>query len=70
MNFPAVDDLKGARGKLVLFLASILQRADILPMAEFSPLLTVYAATVGETAPAEGRILSDWADVVRGIEGN
>ena len=64
MSAPAVEDLAGAHGKLVLFLASILQRADILPMGEFSRLLSTFASTVSETEPGEGRILAAWAQQV------
>jgi hypothetical protein len=35
----------GALGKLVAFLASILQRAEILKAEEFADLLAVFAAT-------------------------
>jgi hypothetical protein len=62
---PSVDDLAGAQAKFVLFVASLLQRADVVAMPEFAGLLGVFAETVGETDPAEGRILTTWAEVVR-----
>lgn len=57
-------DLAGAQGKLVVFLASLLQRADVVSVAEFGRLLAVFADTVKETEPAEGTILAQWADLV------
>jgi hypothetical protein len=56
-------DLVRAQGKLILFLASLLQRANIVDMAEFGRLLSVYAAAVAETEPVEGGILATWAAV-------
>ncbi len=58
-------DLARAQGKLVLFLASLLQRSGLVQMAEFGELLEAFAETVGETEPQEGRLLSDWATAVR-----
>lgn len=57
-------DLEGAQGKLVVFLASLLQRADVVSVAEFGRLLAVFSDTVKETEPAEGTILAQWADLI------
>jgi hypothetical protein len=68
MSAPTVKDLAGAQGKVVLFVASLLQRADIMPMAEFSRLLATFAVTIGETDPGEGQILAAWAREVGELE--
>ena len=57
-------DLADAQGKLVLFLASILQRAGGPPRDEFGRLLAVFAESVAESSPGEGAILARWADLV------
>jgi hypothetical protein len=64
MSALAPEDLAGANGKLVLFLASILQRADILPMTEFAQLLSVFANSVAETDPGEAAVLARWAAAI------
>jgi hypothetical protein len=56
--------LAGAQGKLALFLASLLQRAGVTPMAEFAALLEVFAQTVGEADPAEAAVLAEWAKTI------
>lgn len=56
--------LVAAHGKLVALLASILQGAGVTTTEEFARLLSVYAAVVSETEPAEGEILSLWAETV------
>jgi hypothetical protein len=61
-------DLADAQGKLVLFLASILQRAGGPPRDEFGRLLAVFAESVAESSPAEGAILTRWADLVAGAD--
>ena len=66
----ADDDLAGAQGKLVLFLASLMHRSGVVQMAEFGDLLGAFAETVGETEPGEGRLLSEWAAAVRSSTGH
>jgi hypothetical protein len=58
-------DLAGAQGKLVVFLASLLQGAGVVKSAEFAALLAMFAATVAETEPGEGAVLAQWASAVR-----
>jgi hypothetical protein len=60
----------GAQGKLVLFLASLFERAGVAPMAEFAALLEMFAQTVGETEPAEAAILAQWARTIGGSIGH
>jgi hypothetical protein len=60
------SDLVGAQGKMVVFIASLLQRAGVARMDEFGELLTVFADTVAETEPGEGAILRHWASALRG----
>lgn len=60
------SDLAGAQGKLVVFLASVLQSAGGPSRHEFGRLLSVFAESVSETSPGEGAILSGWADLVVG----
>jgi hypothetical protein len=60
------SDLAQAQGKLVLFLASVLQSAGGPPRDEFGRLLAVFAQSVAETSPAEGAILAGWAHLVDG----
>lgn len=55
------DDLVGAQGKLVVFIASLLSRAGVVSTSEFSSLLSVFADTVAETEPGEGALLAAWA---------
>jgi hypothetical protein len=55
----------GALGKLVAFLASILQRAEILKAEEFADLLAVFAATVAEANAREGVVLAGWAMIIK-----
>ena len=69
MDLSPEDQLAGANGKLVLFLASLLQRANVVSVAEFGELLDVFALSVGETDPAEGRILAQWAAATRAGRG-
>jgi hypothetical protein len=59
------DDLAGAQGKLVVFLASLLQRAGVVPASEFADLLEIFASSVAETQPSEGAILAGWATAAR-----
>jgi hypothetical protein len=59
-----VGDVAGAQAKFVVFLASLLQRADLVKMDEFARLLAVFADSVAETDPGQARLLSDWAAVV------
>lgn len=58
----SVDDLAGAQGKFMLFVASLLQRADVAPIGQFSRLLKIVAMTVEETSPEEAKILRSWAE--------
>jgi hypothetical protein len=60
------NDLVGAQGKLVVFIASLLQRAGVARIDEFGELLTVFADTVAETEPGEAAILRQWASALRG----
>lgn len=64
------DNLAGAQGKLVMFLASLLQRAGVVQTAEFAALLATYAATVEESQPEEGRLLASWASLVAATTPN
>lgn len=64
------NDLAGAQGKLVMFLASLLARAGVVETAEFAALLSTFAETVGETAPGEGRLLASWASCVASTTAN
>jgi hypothetical protein len=64
------SDLARAQGKLVLFLASVLQSAGGPPRDEFGRLLAVFAESVSETSPDEGAILAGWADLVAGVGAN
>ena len=61
------DDLAGAQGKLVLFIASLFQRAGIATTGVFGELLKVYAASVAETDPGQGEILLEWAAAISGV---
>ena len=65
-----VSHLAGAQAKLVIFIASLLQRADVARMDEFAALLSVFAETVSETEPDEARILDQWAAGVRAFTAN
>jgi hypothetical protein len=58
------DDLVGAQGKLMAFLAAILQRKGVMGSGEFAALLDAYAETIAETDPGEGRLLARWAATV------
>jgi len=60
-------ELIGAQGKLVVFLAVLLQRSNIVSTAEFGQLLAVFAETVAEADPGEGDILSGWATAVKAM---
>ncbi len=60
-------DLAGAQGKLVVFLAALLQRSNIVSTAEFGQLLAVFADTVAEADAGEGAILSCWATAVNAM---
>lgn len=64
------DDLAGAQGKLVVFLAALLERSNIASSAEFGQLLAVFADTVAESDPGEGAILSRWAAAVKAMALN
>ena len=64
------SDLAGAQGKLVLFLASVLERAGGPARDEFGRLLAVFAESVAETNPGEGAILAGWADLIAGAGPN
>ena len=64
MTAPSIDDLVGAQGKFVIFIASLLQRADVASMQEFGKLLSLYAATVADTDPGEAAILKRWAAAI------
>jgi hypothetical protein len=65
MSEPTVAQLAGAQGKFAAFIAVLLERAGVARAAEFAELLDVYAATVSETDPVEGDLLTEWAAVVR-----
>jgi hypothetical protein len=67
MTRPSMADLAAAQGKFAAFVAIILQRAGVAEVAEFAALLDVYAETVIETDPEQGRLLADWAAVVRAV---
>ncbi|MEO8812956.1 MAG: hypothetical protein ABI376_08610 [Caulobacteraceae bacterium] len=54
-------DLAAAQGKFAAFVAIILQRAGVAEVGEFADLLDVFAETVVETDPEQGRLLADWA---------
>lgn len=64
------DALAGAQGKLVVFIASLLQRSAVLKTAEFASLLDVYADSVAETAPQEAAFLTAWSSEVRAVGGH
>jgi hypothetical protein len=64
------DDLAGAQGKLVVFLASVLQRAGVVQMGEFANLLGIFADTVADTDPNEAALLKAWAGTIRGPHAN
>jgi len=61
-------DLAGAQGKLVVFIASLLERGGVVQTAEFANLLAVFAETVSETRPGEGALLAAWAETVAGSQ--
>lgn len=61
-----LDDVIGAQGKFAVFVASLLQRTGVAPMAETAALLKVFAASVAETEPGEGAILAQWAEAITG----
>jgi hypothetical protein len=63
----SAEDLAGAQGKLVVFLAALLQRSNVVSSAEFGQLLAVFADTVAEADPREGAILSGWASAVSAV---
>lgn len=62
---PDYRELAAAQGKFVVFLASLLQRADVARMEDFASLLATFAETVEETEPGEGALLKSWASAVR-----
>ena len=64
MTAPSIEDLVGAQGKFVIFIASLMQRAGVASMDEFGELLSLYAATVADTDPAEAEILKGWASTI------
>jgi hypothetical protein len=61
------DDLAAAQGKLVVFLAAVLQRSNIVSSSEFGQLLGVFADTVAEAEPGAGNILGGWASAVKAM---
>ena len=61
------DDLIGAQGKFVAFVAMILQRAGVADSGEFAALLDTFADAVVETDPEQGRVLAGWAAQVRAM---
>ncbi|THD60836.1 hypothetical protein [Phenylobacterium sp.] len=65
-----IRDLVGAQGKLVVFLASLLQRAGVVKTGEFASLLDTFALAVTETDPEEGSILAAWSAHVRAASGH
>jgi hypothetical protein len=65
-----IRDLVGAQGKLVVFLASLLQRAGVVKTGEFASLLHTFALAVTETDPEEGSILAAWSAHVRAASGH
>ena len=65
-----MDDLAGAQGKFAIFVASMMQRAGVAPMQEFSELLAMFADTVADTEPEEAAILSGWADAISRARGS
>ena len=67
MECGGTDDLVGAQGKLVVFIASLLQRAGVARMDEFGELLAIFADTVADTEPGEAAILQRWAADLREI---
>lgn len=62
--------LEGAQSKFALFLAILLQRAGVAPVAEFAELLELFARTVAETDPAEGAVLARWAQLIGSTAGH
>ena len=64
MTAPSVNDLAGAQGKFAIFIASLLQRADVASMREFGELLRLYASTVADTDPGEAATLRGWAATI------
>jgi len=64
---PTIDDLVGAQGELVAFVAVILERSAVAEVTEFAALLDTFADTVVETDPEQGRILAGWAAQVRAM---
>jgi len=64
---PSIDDLVGAQGKFVAFVAVILERSGVAEVNEFAALLDTFADTVVETDPEQGRILAGWAAQVRAM---
>lgn len=59
-----------AQSQLVVFLASLLQRQNVLKVEEFARLLQVFADAVAETDPGEGDILAYWAATARDMAPN
>lgn len=68
MTAPSPSTLADAQGKFAVFVAAMLQRAGGAPASEFADLLTVFARTVSETDPEEGKLLAAWADAVRAAQ--
>ena len=54
----------------MIFIASLLQRADVASMQEFGELLSLYAATVADTDPGEAAILKGWAATISNTAAN
>ena len=69
-EYGELRDLVGAQGKLVVFMASLFQRAGVMKTSEFASLLETFAQTVAETQPGEGAILATWSAHVRAASGH
>jgi len=65
-----LSDILGAQAKLVVFIASLLARAGVSQQLEFAALLETFAASIAETQPGEGALLTNWAQGVRSTQGH
>lgn len=64
MSAPDDDhDLVQAQGLAFSLIGSLLEGNGVLPPGEFGRHLTVLAKVTGESAPAQGAILSAWAEL-------
>ena len=63
-------DRIGAQGKLLAFLAAVLQRAGVIQTGDFASLLEAFAETVAESDPGEGQLLAAWTAAVRAAQRN